>query len=492
MISRNKTIVIAGVCFLFSFLFYGLGFRVNYQPDIYGRVAATSKDLAGIIVNRDGRILNMLIMFALHRISFEFFYYASLVISMVLITISTYRFATFLVWTLERKQKNGFRTSHIILISIISCITIANMFSAEFFLYIDMTVAFTLAILLSVEASVRYNFALLERGAIRCYSALLFLLPVSFLYETISTLFIALTVPFIMYSAESFSDYLKKQIVAGVYYSLPLLIKTAFTRLYIVSDRGNFDQPSLLETVRAYTPNGDSPDIYIVERITFGMVGYVLLSLLVICMLVFFVIRSKRYIELIKGIYIAFVICLSGLVPYVLRLTNDYKPRIYYPLGAFIGVFVVYGFLIGGFDAFRIRKINILFSVITVFVGIQWLSFLQMYVDCYITNYEDKYISEMIGEVIDKYENETGNEVSKAVFYEDAHKTKYSNIGWCLTQRAFSGWTETQTLNYYLNTNFVTGEYKDSLAEQFSTKDWDTFSSDQIVIIGDTAHICGY
>lgn len=493
---KNEKKTILFVCTAFSLLLFGLGHRIIYQADIYGRAAAlTGEQLRNVLSNGDGRFLTVILIYVLHRGSFPFFYYISLIIGIALVSLSTYGFSVLLLKEFRSVSGEECKTISVVFISLISCITIANMFSSEFFLYIDMTVAFTLGIFCSVEAAILFVESLHEEKPHIHWGILVFLLIVSFLYETISSVFIAITVPFILFYSKSFIELIRKQFAAGIYYALPLLIKTVYTKFIVRSERAGFDKTSVVQSIQKYTPVGTSPKVFILDSITFGMWGYAIMSIVVIVLLLRFAIKNGRYIEIAKGIYLAAAIGVVGLVPYILRLTNDIRPRIYYPIGAFFGAMIIYGIMIGGFDINDVgwEKEKILFpSIIVVFVCIQWFSFVQIYTESYVTNYEDKYISEMIGECIDEYEKETGNNVEYVAFYNDAVKTKYSMDGWRLIRRVYSSWNELQALNMYLGRDYKKGETDDAIARYFYSQDWDCFSDEQVIIRGDTAHVCEY
>ncbi len=490
----NKKIVF-GICLVFSFFLFGLGFRIVYQPDIYGRVSAvTGEALLKTLSNGDGRCLTYIILLLFHRGSFVFFYYLSLITGILLVSLATFRFAVLLITEFESCKGTEYKTVQIVFVSLLACITIANLFSSEFFLYIDMTIAFTLGILCSTEAAVRFIRSC-SQNMIRFNPVILIMLLIEvFLYETISSLFVVITLPFIVYYAVSFIDFIKKQVMAGVYYSIPLLAKTYFTKLIVNSSRAQLDKPSFTESAEFYAPKSSTPKAFIIDRIAFGMWGYAGLCVVVISLILVFVIVYKKYMEILKGIYMVTVISVVSLFPFLLRLTNDYKPRIYYPLGAMFGVICIYGVLIGAFNLPSEKKAvkRVFVTSVVGMVCIQWLSFVQMYDEAYITNYEDKYISEMIGACIDKYEEESGNKIEYVVFYDDSTRTKYSVKGWCLTQRGYSAWNERSVLNMYLKRDYKNGMTDNNLADYFHERDWDIFSPDQVVFIEDTAHICKY
>lgn len=494
-VNRITVIRCVVICAVFAFFYYGLGYRVNYQPDIYGRVASTADDIWVRILGRDGRPINMFIMFLLRRGSFTTVYYLSLIIGYVLIVAASSRFSLLLISVAEDVQNRKLGAFQVFIVSILSCLTIANMFSAEFFLYIDMTVAFVLAIWLNVEATIIFVRSIKTEKWKLCLGALFFLLLVSLIYETISALFIILTLPFILRYSLSFIDFVVKQATAGICYAFPIILKSLFTKFTLNSDRVQFNQPSFVESAQMYSPEGSSPEVFILDRITFGMWGYMVLCMAVVIVLLVDFIKKKRYLEIVKGFYLSVVVGIVSLLPFLIGVTNDYKPRIYYPLGAFWGVLCIYGGLTGALNLdkiFQSGKETVLAITLFCMAGIQWLSFVQMYVDCYITNYEDKYISEMIGACIDDYEKESGDHIDRVVFYEDAVKTKYSINGWCLTTRVYGGWSEREALNMYLNRSYGIGQVDEKLALEFHSKNWDCFSNDQVICIRDTAHICKY
>ena len=100
----------------------------------------------------------------------------------------------------------------------------------------------------------------------------------------------------------------------------------------------------------------------------------------------------------------------------------------------------------------------------------------------------------LIGECIDEYEEKTNQKIRFVSFYCDKERTKYiRNNGWCITQRAFDAtWSKLPALNYHLNRNYDQGEIDDNIAHYFFDHDWNTFSAEQVICEGDTAHVCTF
>ena len=486
----NKKIV-ACVSISFAFFYYGLGFMVSYSPDIYLSILSSpNAKIRGHLCG--GRLVAALVYWILKRPnqSFYLFYYTSYILAIGFMTFALYRYGVVLLYEISRITEINYINT--IFVGLISCLTIANLFSASYFLYPDSMCMWGLAVLLCVEAACSFIKESHGKLGKREYIKIVLFLTISvFSYEIIPALFVILTVPFILAYSYSIRDFIRKQFFVGVLYSIPMIGKTIVTVFIVSSKRASFDSLGFRETAAMYTPQGKTTSVYLLDRITFGMWVYGGLFIAVAVMLAIKAVYSRRFLEIIKGIYIVTVVSILGLLPYILKLTNDYKPRIYYPLGALFGVLVTYGFLS---RLIRIDVSKIIYITAITLAMVQWLSFVQMYVDQYITNYEDKYISEIIGEYIAEYEQETEYTINYVVFYSDAERKKYAmDEGWCLTQRAYDAtWSRLPALNYWLDKSYEVGEVDDNLVTYFSSYNWDTFSDKQIVFEKDTVHVCCY
>lgn len=492
---NSKKLIIFTVIAGFTILNYGLGFRINYQPDVYLRVNVAHEYYTEQIVGiSDGRFLNLIIMWILRWLPFRIYYYVALVLGMTLISLASGCYVVELIHNIEYALRCRITNINTIVLSLLCCVTIENVFSSEYFLYIDSTVGWTLAIYLSVRAAVLMIRYLRLNRVNNLFTASMLAVLVPFIYEPISSVFIILTIPFILLHSLSVVEFFKNQIIAGLIYIFGIMTRTVYIRVIEHNKRAQFDAKSFAESVESYSlPTGRSPKQFLLDRITLGMWGYVILCLVVGLLFLFWAIRNKQYVEIIKFVYICCLVIIAGLLPFIAKLTNDYKPRIYYPLGMLFGIMVIYGVLRNSFPVFSIIDTkNVYIAMIVALFFIQWFSFLQMYTDCYTTNYEDQYISRMIDECIKKYENAHNRKIEFVTFYDDAVRTKYCRVGWCLTQRAYSSWGNLSALNYWTGKNYKQGSIDNDLADYYINRNWDTFSEDQISFIDDTAHICMY
>ncbi len=494
-LDKDKKTAVYAVSILFTVFYYGLGYMVSYQPDIYLTVN-NPYGMVRAMYYTDGRWMNALIYYIFRHPGqpYSVFYGISFCISLALMVFSIIVYGKTIISEVSLCANMEMSIRQYILIMILACLTIANMFTAEFFLYPDMTMGYIFAILLcvwSLNRLIRY----FHNGGIE-YLVTIFicLFLCVFMAETTAAIYVILSVPFVLLYSDSFKAFVVRQVIAGIPYGLAMFCKLAFTMFVVKSSRAVNNKAGLAETAGEFAPQGSTPQQYVFDRITFGMWIYMVIFVAVVISLTIIAIKRKEKYKILTGIYIVVVTGLFGLLPYIFRLTNDYKPRIYYPVGVIIGTLVGYGICIRFIDLEVTKVYKTLMIALSVLAVVQWLSFVQMFMDQYITNYEDKFISEIIGNSIDEYEMSNNIKISKVVFYADATRTKYSrNEGWCITQRAYDAvWSKLPALNYYLGTHYTEGETDDELAEYFNQNDWDTFSSGQIVFKGDTIHICTF
>lgn len=53
-------------------------------------------------------------------------------------------------------------------------------------------------------------------------------------------------------------------------------------------------------------------------------------------------------------------------------------------------------------------------------------------------------------------------------------------------------WSDLRAVNYYLGTAYVKAEPEEYYRAYFGSKDWKVFSDEQMVLEGDTLHMCVY
>lgn len=492
LIKENKERL--SICIVFVVAHFGLGYMVSYQPDIY----YTMNDPHNLVSTffHSGRPVLGLIFLLLRRPGHPYseFYYSSFIISIIALIFAILYYAQIIEYWSRYYMDMIIDKKISIFVSVVSCITVANMFSAEFFLYPNSTLGFVLDIFLSIVAANEFLKFDASHSLMRFMRTLIILVIAVFTYEPIIAVFVIVSTLFTILKYDDFKQFIKSQCFCALTYGIALGIKLTVSRYIIMLERSNFNVISFSETVSTYTPAGELPPVYIFNRITFGMWVYLIASICLITLIFSCSVLNKNYMYIIKTLYLAGIVLIMGVLPFISRASNDYKPRIYYPLGWFFGVLILYGVLSKCIDIYDIRVKMIAFIMTSVLLLAQWLSFVQMFEDQYVTNYEDKYISKIIGECIDEYEKETSQEIKYVSFYSDAKRSKYiRNNGWCITQRAYDAtWSKLPTLNFYLEKSYLGGEADITVADYFGSRDWEVFSDKQIIFRGDTVHICTY
>lgn len=489
---RQRTILI---CVLFIFIFLIPNFIVNANPDTYDALAGPRGYFHHALVNgRPVHAVSFYIIWMIGRYSLTGAYYYSLLISAFLMVVATYRCAGFLR-DMFREYRSDCERDFVVESAILSNITIFNICILEYYLYPECDPMWIVPFWLTVEAVISFRRFLVSKKNSEIVKILVFLVISSFSYQIVNAVFLILLLPLILLKAKSLKSFFLMQICAGVLYGVSMFLNLLFTKYTVASPRVNETSLSVSETVAAYTPETVTQGQYILQRITLGMVVYV--ALCIALAIVFTLSAQKRGegVEILKAVYITFVVLFLGLLPYLARVTDNYMPRLYYPIGMLFGVLLIYGCLKGYFALPQHGWTDrICIGLIGGLLLIQLFSFSEIYVERFETNYDDRMLSILYGERIHQIEEENHIKVDTVAFYYDASKTKYIRYqGWCISMRAYGvGWGELGALNYYLDTDYREGHHDEEIRAYFARQNWDSFSDEQIIYKDGIVHICCY
>ncbi len=498
---RTNSILLITSCIL-SFAFFGLGAGLRYGPDLYIDIT-DQQAVLNHMIKESIRVLSWLLTYGLFslKLSYPVLFYIGFIEEWFFITIAVYRLADLLLEEFSKVLLNvGYKELTLASV-VISFATVANIFSAEAFLY-PIGLYYMVSVWLCIEATHCFvkilNLSNTEEHSSKHFyliKLLVSLIVSASIYQTNIAVYIVLAMTFILARSDKFLVFVKRSLQIGIHY---LIAMAPQILLVIVSNTSRIKSKESVNTITKaatkYAPKEVEANAYIFQRIPIGMWVFLATCFVIGLVLFIIVIRRKEYIETVKGLVLAFVVIIMGFLPYIMKVGGDYKPRVYYPLATLVGVLYIYAFL-KGYILLQKDVITLFFAVVlSIMLVTQWFSFLDIFTAQYITDYEDKYISEMIGECIDEYEIENGMIVDKVVFYEDSEKTKYiNNTGWCLSQRGYSAdWSRLSVLNYWLNKKYVTGQEVEEFSENFSKMNWNSFSREQVRFLGDTVHICVY
>lgn len=497
-LSRETSIVKCSywlMCFGMCLVFFIPCLKIQPGPDTYMSLYGFEGYFSHALSN--GRPVHALVycfFYYVSRYSVEVAIFLSNLVAILTISVAVYRLGDVIRRDIASIYHDDGKTI-VIFANILSFVIICNLFCIEYFLFPEVGVMWILPIWLCVEASILYRqFMVLSEYKYIFYS-FIFLIISAFSYQIVVSLFVILIEPYVLTYSKNIKELFKHNLFIGLLYSIPLGINYLFSKLMVDNKRLNGIGEGIVNNLNSYVPAGLSPQQYIADRITFGMVVYCIICLGIACLLIVKVIEDMEYIQLIKGLLLAAIIVILGMLPFITGASDNITPRLYYPLGTLFGVLIWYG-LLNRFISIRGQdkaSIALCFLLAMCFVG-QISSFSDIYTERIMTNYNDRALSEIYGEYIKKIELSNNQHVEKVRFYKDKYKTKYiSYKGWCISERVYGvGWGELEALNYWLGADYVNGEYDQEVAEFFASKDWDTFDEEQVIYKNGVVHICNY
>ena len=203
--------------------------------------------------------------------------------------------------------------------------------------------------------------------------------------------------------------------------------------------------------------------------------------------------EQKKICNILKYFYIIFVTILVAVGPQLMQPTESiwFVPRATYCFGAMYGILILYLA-----DGFKLNKINkcLILIVSTILLMLQFNTFTRIERDRYILNQKDEQIATKIINIIKQYEEQKGSKITNIAIYDDANPSfTYTNIFATgdINVKAFaSNWSIEAIIEYYLKRDLKIVDKDKTI--NFSNKDWNEFSQNQIIIKNDTINLCKY
>jgi hypothetical protein len=238
------------------------------------------------------------------------------------------------------------------------------------------------------------------------------------------------------------------------------------------------------------------------------MLPYFYLTILLVAIFLCSIIAIKQYggMDKVKRyVHVLFIFIVAFVFPgaAVLQGSGVTCMRVTYPAASLLGVLLADMYVnhpeVSGNDKLP-KRINIAVSLILVFLlAGQYFGFQRVFISKYQVNYTDMVRAEFVGQEIAEYQEKTGIEVTKIAFYEDAdmdvptYRGQYwSHAGNVVESSFTTGWSDLNSINYYLNADYERAECDEEYAECFAETDWHSLSSEQLIFDGDTLHLCVY
>ena len=292
------------------------------------------------------------------------------------------------------------------------------------------------------------------------------------------------------------------------------MINFAVIRLFFSNDRVNGAINFVESIQKVISGSKEMLATYtILPKYTF----IVLITILFVLAIVLIFINKKdkistKILKILGIVYVCFATIAITIIPQLMQNTESiwFVPRSTYPFGAIVGIMCIFILVntlnqnnitnknIKGLSKLQRTQIPIIIIgvICTVLLILQLFEFNKIEIDHYNLNYMDKMNSLTIGEEIKKYEQETGNKVTKICIYSDKNLNyTYPNI-WAHKDINISGfgpdWSVIDMINYFNNIELVQVDGDPEIEMSFKECDWNDFSTDQIIFVGDTIHYCRF
>lgn len=292
---------------------------------------------------------------------------------------------------------------------------------------------------------------------------------------------------------DSWKAFIRNNAAIGGAYALPALVNLAQTRI-AGNARVSGGGADILASVRKITEGvrhlGISTANFLPHRFYTGWI-FILAVYFLYC-----VILRKNKKAMLFGIYNFFIIILGIYAPFLVTAYEaiDIVPRTVYIMGGIIPVILITQELHAGLD--KVGRM-LLPAMACVFLLVQYLGILRIGVGNIRAVEADFYETQFVVNRLLDYEKETGTEVRKMALYWDVNVTGHAEgvVGFgAINERMLSNeWAAPFAIQCHQGFEIWQTDKSEEVYEKyFEGKDWSGMDEEQMVIIGDTLHLCAY
>ena len=473
---------------LFTLIFFGGFCLLQYAPDTYSVFSSDPLVIAAHFGSCGRYVTQFLIFITMHILNLPHIviYYLSYLLSLICIVISISRVFNLMSEDVKNKY----------LCFILSVAMIIIPFSIELFMYIEKGIM-ALAILLSVLAVEKVNFALKTEKFRPFVSAFIYMFIANCCYQGVVGFFVVYSLVIILKNSKSFMKFLINNVSVALVYGLSSGLNYFSIKLFFANQRLGGDRV-FAESIKKII-NGIKFMLVETYNILPSYFFIIICSLvMLLCIIMLLKMSSKfkyKILNVLAIFYILIISLFATIAPQFIQSTDSiwFVARSSYSMVSVISVLIWYVFTISKSDS----KCSFSFSIIILcLLVVQFISFTRLTVDNYIGNYEDRVLSEKIINVINDYELSTGSKVDKISIYSDKSILyvypwlKYSGD---MNIRAYSvNWCFIKALEMYSGRSFNEVDNDVNLKKHFSNHDWNSFDKEQIIFRDNTIHISIY
>ena len=476
--------------FTLNICFYGVFVVKHYAPDTY-YTEALGWEVTAAQYWKNGRWLMTLLaklcgVFHIGPTLEQLFSWGLAIIS---VTLAAYVVYELLCACLSAKSSLKKR----LWVALIAFMLISNVFLLEYFIFAEYSGIMCLGILFDTLAA-KYILRALEKGKIRFYviGVVFGILGING-HQGNFALFVVIAVLCARETLSSIKRFVINNAVIGSAYMIPALINVIETRIGgadraaqgVIDFGASFIKATeglkqLFLTGAFFMPHGT-------------YLGFVILFFA--CFLVGGL-KKRSFRALLYFIYTGVIIILGIYAPLMVTAYDaiDVVPRTVYIMGGLIPV--ILAIMLIHMDI-SIENTVIVPALTVCFLLVQYYGAMQLITDHYKTNLLDRYEAQFVGAEIWEYEERTGITVSKMALYWDENVTGYApdvRVYGAVNERAMSNeWAAPLAIRCLDGHVLQQTDPSDEVYEKyFKGKDWLHIKDEQLVIIGDTLHMCAY
>lgn len=483
-----------GFIFCLCICFFGNNSYLSFATDTYAVFDNFSQTSEWMIYG-NGRLLPGLVyrLWGLCGGRGEVFYFVSHAAAVLFLAVAVYQLQDILKTYMA---DDFFR--------ICSCfMTIANVFIIEYFMFLEkMMFLFGICMnVLALRCMVSYFQSRKTKYVRTAFGCMLL---VVFTYQGTAALFVILCLPFVYRYADSFRGYIRNMLPVVFIYGLACVINLFVMAVIFKSER--IQKSSSLSANVAAAIRGTVGASFL----SFGIIPkfvFILFLCGVFWVSVLCIIRKYKgmYAWLQLGnLAVLYIGAVFAATAPILMGSGWFAPRVVYPYASILGIYVMnlYVNILNKQGRERTEECYAKNMAVVICIGmicflsVQYLYFGKIVKDKYLNNFMDCYRCNMIGEKIKEYELETGIRIRNISFYRDGQPdVQYGGVfqsGDLVVSSFLAEWSDLRAVNYYLGTAYVKAEPEESYRAYFGSKDWKVFSDEQMVLEGDTLHMCVY
>lgn len=487
---RIKEILKDSKLYIFSaitLIFFGFLYKLEYSVDSYPLFQEDTNTYFDWFI-KSGRFISAIILKTLRSIGLgdaDKMYYFSFLMAIILMIISLY----ILYDTLKDDIKNK------ILKILIPILIVINVFVIELFMFWEKGIMI-LGILANIIAF-KYFKQFLEgnkKGLIIVFIANLL---ANFSYQGVVSLFVVLSSVYIVKNSKNFIQFIKNNIILGIFYTLPAAINYFLVKFLFANARVSSNL-NLLESAKKI--------LIQTKNVLIGTSGIIpkyifLIALITVILINIYVfIKNKKYLKILGMIYIIFISYIISVAPQILVSYESIAlaPRTIVSIGAILGILML-NIADEEFKTVNIQKIVEKFAIlVAIFIlFVQYIGFTRIIRDRYIVNYVDYYIGKQIRELVENYENENNIKIKKVHFYTKKNNEytyeKIKLVGDTNLKATFPDWARDDYLHLYLGKKLdIIEENKEIFEKYFKNRNWKYFDKEQVVFLNDELHLYIY